>query len=94
MKLQHLFANKKYRQFVLTMVTALIGGTSFMMMQLPIPWLLGPMISILIASNVWKAHYGLPRQVRDIGLARSSWVTRARRKMLAEKDHKKQLTQP
>ena len=67
MKLQHLFANKKYRQFVLRMVTALIGGTSFMMMQLPIPWLLGPMISVLIASNVWKAHYGLPRQVRDIG---------------------------
>jgi len=68
MKSQHLFANKQYTQFVLTMVTALIGGTSFMMMQLPIPWLLGPMISVLIASNVWKAHYGLPRQVRDTGM--------------------------
>lgn len=68
MKTQHLFTKANFWQFVITIVTALIGGILFMMMELPIPWLLGPMISVLIASNVWNGHYDLPPQVRNTGM--------------------------
>jgi len=68
MKSQHLYDHKNSIQFIITIFTALVGGMLFMILQLPIPWLLGPMITVLIASNVWKEHYGLPRQVRDTGM--------------------------
>jgi membrane AbrB-like protein len=68
MKSKYLFTNRIFSQFVITMVTALIGGASFMLMHMPIPWLLGPMIAVLIGSSIWKENYRWPGQARNTGM--------------------------
>lgn len=40
----------------------------FNLLHIPIPWLLGPMIAVLIASNVFKERYAWPTPIRDSGL--------------------------
>jgi uncharacterized protein len=68
MKSKYLFTNKKSSRFVITIVTALIGGALFMLINMPIPWLLGPMIAVLIGSSIWKTSYGWPGQIRNTGM--------------------------
>ncbi|GBF33482.1 AbrB family transcriptional regulator [Desulfocucumis palustris] len=68
MKTQHLFSHKGVSRLVITMLTALIGGSSFKLMHVPIPWLLGPMTAVLIGSSLWKGRYGWPGQVRNAGM--------------------------
>ncbi|WP_336771381.1 AbrB family transcriptional regulator [Paenibacillus sp. MMO-58] len=55
-------------KFFITLVTAVGGGIIFYLLNTPIPWLLGPMIAVLIASNVWKGKYRWPRQIRNSGM--------------------------
>jgi uncharacterized protein len=43
--------------YLLTLGTALLGGYLFQWFKLPIPWLLGPMIAVLLGSLIWKGHY-------------------------------------
>jgi uncharacterized protein len=52
----------------MSLVTAVIGGTVFNLLHLPIPWLLGPMIAVLIGSNTFKGRYEWPGQVRNAGM--------------------------
>ena len=53
---------------LITLVTALAGGGIFMLLHLPLPWLLGPMIAVLIGSNLRKQVYVWPGQVRNTGM--------------------------
>lgn len=51
-----------------TLITALAGGGMFTLLHLPLPWLLGPMIAVLIGSNLWKPLYSWPPQIRNTGM--------------------------
>lgn len=55
-------------RFLITLLTAMIGGFIFAWLHIPVPWLLGPMLAILIGSNLWKGSYSWPNPVRNTGL--------------------------
>lgn len=55
-------------KFLITLGTALAGGGLFILLHLPIPWLLGPMIATLIGANLQKHYYIWPGQVRNTGM--------------------------
>ncbi len=59
--------DKRFR-FLLTLLTAFIGGIIFNLLHIPVPWLLGPMASILIAVKLGKLPLYWPIQIRDSGL--------------------------
>ncbi|MFD2372086.1 AbrB family transcriptional regulator [Brevibacillus sp. GCM10020057] len=48
-------AKKRFVSFLLTLFIGLLGGFSFQVMHLPIPWLLGPMLFSLAGSRLWKS---------------------------------------
>ncbi|MBB6731381.1 AbrB family transcriptional regulator [Cohnella zeiphila] len=55
----------KIVRYLITLVTALIGGGAFTLLNLPIPWLLGPMIAVLIGSNLRREWYAWPGAARN-----------------------------
>jgi uncharacterized protein len=63
-----LAADDKRIRFSVTLITALIGGFIFTILRVPIPWLLGPMASVLVASRFIKIKFYWPGKVRDTGL--------------------------
>jgi membrane AbrB-like protein len=64
------FLNKENQAFQLaiTFLIAFIGGLIFVWLHLPIPWLLGPMIAVLIGSKLVKLHLHWPIYLREAGL--------------------------
>ncbi|MEW9676906.1 AbrB family transcriptional regulator [Lentibacillus sp. L22] len=58
----------KIKHFILTLITAVIGGALFKLLHIPVPWLLGPMVAGLIGTNVLKQHYFWPTGIRDAGM--------------------------
>ncbi|MFP5115351.1 AbrB family transcriptional regulator [Bacillaceae bacterium C204] len=63
------FTNDDKRiRFGVTLLTALIGGFMFTIFHSPIPWLLGPMVAVLIGTRFGKVQYYWPSRIRDIGL--------------------------
>jgi uncharacterized protein len=59
--------SKSYR-FLITLLIAIIGGSIFAVLHIPVPWLLGPMTAILIFSKIFKASFYWPVKIRDTGL--------------------------
>lgn len=59
---------KRFFRITVSLVTALTGGTVFKLMHIPIPWLLGPMIAVLIGSNTFKGRYEWPGKIRNAGM--------------------------
>lgn len=53
---------------LITLITALAGGGIFVLLHLPLPWLLGPMIAVLVGSNLRKQVYIWPGQLRNTGM--------------------------
>lgn len=51
-----------------SLATALIGGYVFRLLHIPIPWMLGPMIAVLIGSSIFKDRYRWPGQFRNVAL--------------------------
>ncbi|MEY9866753.1 membrane AbrB-like protein [Peribacillus sp. B2I2] len=58
----------KTTQFSAALLTALIGGGLFSLIRLPIPWLLGPMTALLIASRFKNVKLIWPVSMRNTGL--------------------------
>lgn len=59
----------KMAPFLITCCIAALGGFLFQIFHLPIPWLLGPMVFVLIASKLFKTiKLVWPAMVRDTGL--------------------------
>ncbi|MDT3424738.1 membrane AbrB-like protein [Paenibacillus forsythiae] len=54
--------------FAVTLLSGVIGGVLFMLLRLPVPWLLGPMLAVLIGSNVTKVRFNWPAAVRNTGM--------------------------
>ena len=48
--------------------TALFGGILFSLLHLPIPWLLGPMVAVLIGSLIGKEKYEWSGRFRNTGM--------------------------
>jgi membrane AbrB-like protein len=65
---RNIFPLNKPIKLLVALVTALLGGFLFKLIHIPIPWLLGPMIAILIGSNVFKDRYAWPTPIRNAGL--------------------------
>ncbi|MBM7681240.1 membrane AbrB-like protein [Pullulanibacillus pueri] len=62
-------SQNKWIQLLFTCVLAIIGGFIFKCLHLPIPWLLGPMIFVLLGSKVsrtLKPYW--PQKIRDSGM--------------------------
>ncbi|MDW7617752.1 AbrB family transcriptional regulator [Peribacillus simplex] len=55
-------------QFSAALLTAFIGGSLFSLIGLPIPWLLGPMAALLIASRFKNVKLIWPVSMRNTGL--------------------------
>ncbi|MCY8935681.1 AbrB family transcriptional regulator [Peribacillus frigoritolerans] len=55
-------------QFSAALLTAFIGGSLFSFIRLPIPWLLGPMAALLIASRFKNVKLIWPVSMRNTGL--------------------------
>ncbi|SFJ12443.1 hypothetical protein SAMN02799624_03364 [Paenibacillus sp. UNC496MF] len=53
---------------VATIVLAVAGGLLFKLLHIPIPWLLGPMIAMLIANNAIENRFYWPQQLRNTAL--------------------------
>ncbi|MEN1969225.1 AbrB family transcriptional regulator [Lentibacillus sp. N15] len=58
----------KSKRFIATLFTAFIGGALFTLLHIPVPWLLGPMVAVLLGTNIWKRHYVWPNGIRDSGM--------------------------
>ncbi|MFB7142810.1 AbrB family transcriptional regulator [Gottfriedia sp. NPDC056225] len=59
------YNNNKWIQLFLTLIIAIIGGMIFQLINLPIPWLLGPMFFVLIFSKIKGISLYWPSQIRD-----------------------------
>lgn len=58
----------KPARIMLSLLTAVIGGFLFEWLQIPVPWLLGPMIATLIGSSAWKGSYLWPTPLRNASM--------------------------
>ncbi|MFD1953877.1 AbrB family transcriptional regulator [Paenibacillus thailandensis] len=58
----------KTARVTLSLLTAVIGGFLFEWLQIPVPWLLGPMIATLIGSSAWKGSYVWPTPIRNASM--------------------------
>jgi membrane AbrB-like protein len=52
----------------LTLVLAIVGGLLFKLIHIPIPWLLGPMIAMLIGNNLVADRFVWPSKFRNTAL--------------------------
>lgn len=53
---------------VITLITALLGGAFFKLLHIPVPWLLGPMMTMALGTNVLQFHFFWPRLFRSTGM--------------------------
>ncbi|MBS4219933.1 AbrB family transcriptional regulator [Bacillus sp. FJAT-49711] len=58
----------KIKQIFITFITAIMGGVIFSFLHIPVPWLLGPMIAVLIVANMAKHTFVWPRSIRNSGM--------------------------
>jgi membrane AbrB-like protein len=68
MKKRWLSKETQFLPFLAALVTALVGGTAFAFFDLPVPWLLGPMIAVLIISQFGRIPLTWPTWIRNTGL--------------------------
>lgn len=55
-------------RFFVSLGIAVSGGLIFTFLHTPIPWLLGPMVAMLLGSQVFKLRLMWPAPVRDYGI--------------------------
>jgi uncharacterized protein len=58
----------KLVRFIITITIASIGGALFNFIHMPIPWLLGPMVAVLLGSSGKRSLVYWPICMRDIGM--------------------------
>ncbi|PKR86328.1 AbrB family transcriptional regulator [Heyndrickxia camelliae] len=58
----------KWIPFLLTFIISLMGGVVFLLIHMPIPWLLGPMVAVFLAARIGKMKLYWPVQLRNSGL--------------------------
>lgn len=68
MEILKLNSRSKPVKLLLTIFIGLIGALFFIKIHMPLPWVLGPMIALLIGSKVCKIEFYWPAGIRDWGL--------------------------
>ncbi|OMP68364.1 AbrB family transcriptional regulator [Domibacillus epiphyticus] len=68
MKKWHVTEQSASTQIAAAAVIAFMGGGIFWAIQTPIPWLLGPMTALLLASRFKRIHLAWSAKIRDTGL--------------------------
>ncbi|CAI6069371.1 AbrB family transcriptional regulator [Cohnella sp. JJ-181] len=61
-------APRRWTRGPIALATALAGGFIMYILHLPLPWLLGPMLGVLIGSSIWPRSYYWPGSVRNAGM--------------------------
>lgn len=56
------------KSFLKVLVLALIGGYLFYLLHIPIPWMLGPIVFIIIAQFIYKGDLKWSPKLRDLGV--------------------------
>ena len=52
-----------------TLAAALLGGALFNLINIPIPWMLGPLTAVMLWNTAFKREVFWPRKLRNAGLA-------------------------
>ncbi len=52
-------------RLLVALLISLAGAGAFLLLGLPMPWLLGPMLAALVGSNLLKGSYAWPSPIRD-----------------------------
>ena len=52
-----------------TLAVALLGGALFNLINIPIPWMLGPLTAVMVWDTAFKREVFWPRELRNAGLA-------------------------
>src|SRR5690606_18749977 len=60
--------HQKISKMILTLLIAIIGGGVFHFLHIPVPWLLGPMISIFLTINLLQWRLKWPSSIRNSGM--------------------------
>ncbi|WP_062107484.1 AbrB family transcriptional regulator [Bacillus niameyensis] len=55
-------------KIIITLVIAIVGGTLFSFLHIPVPWLLGPMLAALFSTVVLKFNLEWPKEIRNTGM--------------------------
>lgn len=62
------FVLNSMRKIVMTLIVAVVGGMFFKLLHIPVPWLLGPMVVMVIGKNLLKWNFVWPHHLRDSGM--------------------------
>src|SRR5699024_5987086 len=57
------------KQYIITGVVGMLGGFIFKLLHIPVPWLLVPMVAIVVGTNGLKWKYTGNDYLRNISLA-------------------------
>ncbi|MCL6659099.1 AbrB family transcriptional regulator [Paenibacillus polymyxa] len=68
MELMHKLGSNVVFRFFLSLGVSVLGGLLFTVIRTPIPWLLGPMVFMLLGSQVAKWPLMWPASIRDYGI--------------------------
>ncbi|MFS0869479.1 AbrB family transcriptional regulator [Paenibacillus xylanilyticus] len=68
MELMHKISPSAFFRFILSLGVSVLGGLLFTAIHTPIPWLLGPMVFMLLGSQVAKLPLMWPTSIRDYGI--------------------------
>ncbi|GAK41198.1 hypothetical protein TCA2_3689 [Paenibacillus sp. TCA20] len=66
--MQGILRKHKTARLCLTLLTALLGGWVFALLHIPLSWLLGPMVFVLIGSSKWAAQFEWNASLRNTGM--------------------------
>lgn len=71
--MQHHAINNMKQGFI-TLFMAIAGGLLFMLLHIPVPWLLGPMVTMVLAANLLKREFVWHVQIRNVGMMLIGYV--------------------
>lgn len=62
------YALHNIKGIFITCIIAVIGGVLFQLLHLPVPWLLGPMIAMVLCKNLLQWDLAWPYHLRNAGM--------------------------
>lgn len=79
------------KQGFVTLMVAILGGLLFKLVHIPVPWLLGPMVTMVIVTNTLKRQFVWHVSIRNIGMMVIGYVIGLSMTASALQDMVKQL---
>lgn len=58
----------QYRKILYTLLFGLVGGALFFLLRLPLPWILGPALAVMVMNAVRPGLAQIPGWLSDIGI--------------------------